>query len=324
MKKLSLTLAFLLLFFGCSYQRTMTESDRYDLKSEIKKEIKVELSEELKASIMAYLISEGLFLPESANRMYWCTALTGGAAGALDEIDGANLADLDAAIIVTLTGSYLYSLDADSAAGESSPDIISPDTNAGDKRWILASLPIITDGTDPYLIKVVQEPGLGGRLTFAVNEVPRTVAICDYSDVDTDWGASIPSYPLLRICGTTPTDFATYSAFGVDTGQNYVFSHRTLKFQTQYDVSIAGDLYTFNSAANKELTDLDSAQSWVFLDGKVNQVNADSGAAGYSLLKGHMLETDADEGTINYMLYFGTDTTADVFAVDSKGRIVLA
>jgi hypothetical protein len=73
-----------------------------------------------------------------AKNIYGRYALTGGAAGALDEIDGAGLADKDMAIVfVQDAGVYCYILDADSGAAEASPGIIAPDTNAGDKRWIL-------------------------------------------------------------------------------------------------------------------------------------------------------------------------------------------
>ncbi len=73
-----------------------------------------------------------------ANNIYGAIALTGGATGALDAIDGAALADKDIAIVVMQAGSvYTYVLDADSAAAESSPGIIQPDANGGDKRWIL-------------------------------------------------------------------------------------------------------------------------------------------------------------------------------------------
>ena len=79
------------------------------------------------------------------NNIYARTSLIGGVAGSLDNIDGALLADLDIAIVVTLTGFYIYSLDDDSAASESSPDVISPDDNAGDLRWILVSKLLIAD-----------------------------------------------------------------------------------------------------------------------------------------------------------------------------------
>lgn len=62
--------------------------------------------------------------------------LTGGATGALDAINGASLTDGDGAIVFTTSGLRLYVLDEDSAETESSPAIIKPDTNAGDKRWL--------------------------------------------------------------------------------------------------------------------------------------------------------------------------------------------
>ena len=72
-----------------------------------------------------------------ANLIYGFTALTGGAADALDYIDGDVLVDKDVAIGCVSGVFYTYSLDADSAAAEASPSIIAPYTNAGDKRWIL-------------------------------------------------------------------------------------------------------------------------------------------------------------------------------------------
>lgn len=72
--------------------------------------------------------------------IYWSkTALTGGAAGALDSIDGTALQDGEVAHVWMSNVLYIYLLDADSGAAESSPAIIAPDTNAGDKRWILQS-----------------------------------------------------------------------------------------------------------------------------------------------------------------------------------------
>jgi hypothetical protein len=64
-------------------------------------------------------------------------ALTGGGATALDGIDGAALVGNELAFVTVSGIIYHYILDASSGAAESSPGIISPDTNAGDKRWIL-------------------------------------------------------------------------------------------------------------------------------------------------------------------------------------------
>ena len=68
------------------------------------------------------------------------TALTGGASTALDSIDGDDLAEGDHAILYISGTVYFYLLDEDSAATESSPTVISPDDNAGDKRWILQNV----------------------------------------------------------------------------------------------------------------------------------------------------------------------------------------
>lgn len=74
-----------------------------------------------------------------ANFFYGALSLTGGGTGALDSIDGDSLNDNDGAMVLTSTYAYMYRLNASSGASESSPDVISPDSNAGDKRWILIS-----------------------------------------------------------------------------------------------------------------------------------------------------------------------------------------
>jgi len=68
---------------------------------------------------------------------YKFIALTGGGAGSLDSQDGTGLNDGDVAIVMTGTQIYFYQLDDDSGAVESAPDIIAPDSNGGNKRWIL-------------------------------------------------------------------------------------------------------------------------------------------------------------------------------------------
>lgn len=72
--------------------------------------------------------------------VYKKTALTGGLAGALDSVDGSGLLDGDMAFVNVSGVEYIFILDDDSAAAESSPSVISPDANAGDKRWVLQKL----------------------------------------------------------------------------------------------------------------------------------------------------------------------------------------
>ena len=76
----------------------------------------------------------------AATNFFGAITLTGGTSGALDDIDGDDLTNGDICYVVTSTDFYVYYLNATSGAGESSPDIISPDDNAGNKRWELIFL----------------------------------------------------------------------------------------------------------------------------------------------------------------------------------------
>lgn len=70
-------------------------------------------------------------------KFYGATALTGGGTGAVDKINGSKLNEGDMCIVYQSSAvNYVFVLDADSAAAESSPDVIKPDRNAGDKRWL--------------------------------------------------------------------------------------------------------------------------------------------------------------------------------------------
>jgi hypothetical protein len=89
--------------------------------------------------IAIVFILAGVFgaVPADAAKFYPARALTGGGEGALDAIDGALLATGDVAIIGTSDrDGYMYVLLA-TGDEESSPDVITPDRNAGRKRWHL-------------------------------------------------------------------------------------------------------------------------------------------------------------------------------------------
>jgi hypothetical protein len=93
--------------------------------------------------ILALLL---LFTPaqsQAANKMWWATCLTESST-CLDGIDGALLTAGDGALVVWDSGStipnlYIYRL-YESGTTESYPSVISPDTNAGNKRWHLTTL----------------------------------------------------------------------------------------------------------------------------------------------------------------------------------------
>jgi len=64
---------------------------------------------------------------------------TGGAAGALDDIIHTNISDGNMAVVVDAVTNivYHYTYDSSSAAAESDPDVVNPDSNAGNGRWLL-------------------------------------------------------------------------------------------------------------------------------------------------------------------------------------------
>jgi hypothetical protein len=113
---------------------------------------------------------------------YGFTALTGGAAGALDAIDGALLADKDQAIgCVGTTGiTRIYSLDADSSGTDDGVNIIAPDNNAGTKRWILQSP--VAFGT-ANLARFMNAAGTGIEWAYTCNIISYTRANSSSGDV---------------------------------------------------------------------------------------------------------------------------------------------
>jgi hypothetical protein len=76
-------------------------------------------------------------------------ALTGGADGALDAVDGANLADGDVGIAVDAINNrgYFYTVNSTKGGSESSPGYIQPDTNAASIMWQLCDV-YGMDGSD--------------------------------------------------------------------------------------------------------------------------------------------------------------------------------
>lgn len=81
----------------------------------------------------------------STRTVYIKTALVGGTTNAVDGIDGDDLLDGDVCHAYVSDVAYQYVLDDDSGAAESSPDILAPDSNPGNKRWILQTCAHISD-----------------------------------------------------------------------------------------------------------------------------------------------------------------------------------
>lgn len=140
---------------------------------------------------------------------YRCTNLTGGASGALDALDGTGLASGDFAITEASETVYFHKLDPSSGAAESSPDVIAPDNNAGDKRWILVDVIMPTHASDH--IKGGTDEVDGDKVDIdwnPSNSTPETVAQTDSVDhlsshlkgIDVALGAKISDV----VADTTP------------------------------------------------------------------------------------------------------------------------
>lgn len=127
---------------------------------------------------------------------YPYVALTGGADNALDSLDGSLLKDGDFAVVVVpaTRQSYIYTLDADSGATESVPNVIKPDANAGDKRWVLTNT--ATDAYDVTYYGASSAASAAANLSafkLAVAAVPtggklRVPAQSSFYSIDTSGG----------------------------------------------------------------------------------------------------------------------------------------
>ena len=103
----------------------------------------------------------------------YCTfgavVLTGGGTGALDKINGNDIAAGDIAITVTSTNRYFHTAKTSGCGAESPPDTIIPDTNPGTKCWVRvhdeslkigAGTPLIATGTgDLYVTDALEVSG---------------------------------------------------------------------------------------------------------------------------------------------------------------------
>ena len=104
------------------------------------------------------------------------SCLTGGTTGCLDSFDGSTLNDGDIAIVQVSDVFYFYILDSTSAATESSPKVISPDSSAGNKRWLLKG--IFHDPTHTVLANDATPSIAAGNLFYTGG----TTAITDFDD----------------------------------------------------------------------------------------------------------------------------------------------
>lgn len=158
--------------------------------------------------------------------IYAANALTGGADGALDSIDGAKLSDGDFAVAVTATTTYHYQLDDDSAAAEDSPRVIAPDDNPGDKRWILIAEGLLTEATAAELDELTD----GSETTLHSHADPDKTFI-DLTDTPNEYAtADIGNILVVKddLTGLEFTDSPTFEDLILSTPSNiYNLSHNS-------------------------------------------------------------------------------------------------
>lgn len=195
-----------------------------------------------------------------ANSFYSATVLLGGGTGALDAINGTLLGDGDAAMVQTDGTVYFYHLDASSGAAESSPDIISPDTNAGTKRWILQS---IAGVTQPYL-KFTERQASGVSAGTFTQDAWQTRNLTD-EDADTHNLGSLAANVITLAAGTYKV-WACSMAYRVDSHISRLYNtddaELLVQGSTQFgqDAALAGEVQTtstikgqFTIAASKDI-----------------------------------------------------------------------
>jgi len=110
--------------------------------------------------------------------------ITGGTAGALDDIIHTNIADGDAAVVTDAVNNikYNYTYDSSNSTAESDPTIINPDSNSGDGRWLLTAIRGMTlqceNGT------AINEFSIDGTLAGNSDDaVPTEKAVKIYVDI---------------------------------------------------------------------------------------------------------------------------------------------
>jgi hypothetical protein len=120
---------------------------------------------------------------------YYAYGLTGNTQGTLDYLNGNNLIDGEIAFAHYGDEFYVYKLNAYSGASENVPYVISPDTNAGIKRWI--------------------------------RQQPITVYYSDALITSISQGSNIPSGPLAHVhIKETGVYWVTGNVYGICSGTN--------------------------------------------------------------------------------------------------------
>ena len=193
---------------------------------------------------------------------YFATGTTGGTDYTLDSINGDLLDGTSRAIVFDLVNGLLapYYIDADSGEAESDPDIIAPDSNAGDKRWKKMDITAqtLTDlGVSAFMQTVLDDAAATNALT--------TLGFSTYIKTLIDDTTAAAARTTLGVYAHNSTKF-TYSDTDTITLRPARYYHAGTTAQTVYwDSDITFDFGSGGSNAGS--TDL-AADTWyaVYID----------------------------------------------------------
>lgn len=129
-------------------------------------------------------------------------------------------------------------------------------------------------GIDHHIITAITEAGLGGRLTIGLDETARTMVVCDYGDIDSDFGLVIANEPTLYVMGalgvkeiTTPIASPNYGKFYTKNDNDPYFQdgagneHKIAVVESHFHYA---EMYTYNNAVALVI---DEADTW---HGRIN------------------------------------------------------
>lgn len=147
---------------------------------------------------------------------------------------------------------------------------------ADDKPTIL-----LQSGAYCALIQQSQAEGLAGADTrIGLDPSNRTIIICGRGDINTDFGLASQGNPTVAVINAAGTQMVRFDYDSWYATQAYIFNMAgsitfrssgavpALLFEAASNDIGSGNLFTFHSIANMELTDDNARQAWMYIEPK--------------------------------------------------------